>query len=163
MAKMSITFSGFDDLMKEIERAGQRVKPAVDEALEASQKIIQKELTTAAAPYARKGGGKGYATGKMYKAILKDPKPEWNGTVATIKVGFDLKKKGGIHSIFIMYGTARHAPANQYGSPKKAAPKTIKTEKDPRVFDAVFGKRIKDEIKSKQEEILRKYLSFGGK
>lgn len=163
MAKMELKFKGFDDLTKQIEEAGLRLKPAVDEALMESQKIIQKALTSAAAPYARKGGGKGYATGAMYRALLKNVKPEWSGTVATIKVGFDLSKKGGVHSIFLMHGTAKHPPKNQYGSPRRAGAKDTKVTKDRALFDAVFGSRIGAEIKKKQEEVLREYLALGGK
>lgn len=162
MAKMELTFKGFDDLTKQIEEAGLRLKPAVDEALQESQQIIQKEVEEAAAPYARKGGGKGYATGAMYKSILKKVKPEWNGTVATVKAGLDLSKKGGVHSIFLMHGTAKHAPRNQYGSPRRAGSRDTQIQKNQALFDAVFGGRVNSEIKKRQEEILQKYLSLGG-
>lgn len=141
MAKMKITFDGFATLAEKIDRAGGNVKRAVDEALQATQNVIQGHLRDAAAPYAKKGGGRrGYATGRMYESILSDQKPEWVGDEASIGVGFDLSTPGGIHSIFVMYGTPRMA-------------------KDPAVYNAIRGKATQDEIAEKQEEILRKHLS----
>ena len=60
MAKMSITFDGFEKLAAELERQGKELKPAVNEALEETQKYIQQELEIAVQPYSN-GGRKGYA------------------------------------------------------------------------------------------------------
>lgn len=144
MAKMSITFKGFDQLAEDIDAIGGDLKSAVDEALTESQKIIQSNLQTAAAEYSRKGGGKGYTTGKMYQSILKDPQVEWKGLIAEVNVGFQLFAKGGWHSIFIMYGTPRMG-------------------KNQKVYNAIKGARTKNEIAKIQEEIMQKHLALGGK
>lgn len=162
MAKMELKFKGFDDLLKDIEKAGRKLKPAVEEALTESQKIIQTEVRTAAAKYQSKGGGKGYATGRMYKTIIKDEKPTWDGLTAIVRVGFDLKKPAALHSIFLMHGTPRHAVKNQYGTPKRGKTEANGITQDKDLFDAVFGKNVKDKVQKKQEEVLRKYLKIGG-
>ena len=163
MAKMKIIFDGFTDLADEIEKAGKNLKPAVDEALTETQRIIQRATTQAASVYAQKGGGrKGYATGKIYRAILQNPSPEWSGTVASVEVGFDLKKPGGNHSIFVMYGTKSHPVRNQYGTPRKAGARNTQTTKDTMLFDAIFGTKIRKDVAEAQEEIMRKYLTIGG-
>ncbi len=141
MAKMSITFNGFEKLAEDIDAIGGDLQKAVGEALNESQKIIQSNLQSAAVPYARKGGGKGYATGRMYQSIIKDPQVVWKGLIAEVGVGFRLFASGGWHSIFIMYGTPRMA-------------------KNPKVFNAIKGTKTRNEIAQKQEEVMQKYLSL---
>ena len=142
MAKMQILFDGFKDLAADIDRAGGDIKAVVDEALTETQKLVQENTTTAAACYATKGR-KGYATGEMYRSILKDARIEWKGMVAEVAVGFDLSQKGGYHSIFIMYGTPR-------------------IKKDQALFNAIKGTKTKKEIAELQEKILREHLRIGG-
>ncbi|WP_458397874.1 hypothetical protein [Anaerotignum sp.] len=139
MARMSITFKGFEQLAENIDAIGGDLHKAVDEALNESQKIIQSNLTSAAAPYAGKGR-KGYATGEMYGNIISNPQIEWNGLVGEVKVGFNLSS-GGWHSIFVMYGTPRMA-------------------KDPKVYNAIKGTKTKNQIAKKQEEIMQNYLKL---
>lgn len=144
MAKMEILFNGFQELSEMIDKKGNDLKKAVDEALNETQKIVQNNTEQAASKYASKGGGKGYATGAMYRAILKNPKPEWSGNIAEVGVGFDLRGKGlkGYHSIFIMYGTPR-------------------IKKDTKLYNAIKGTKTRKEIAEKQEEVMTKYLSLG--
>lgn len=141
MAKMSIIFNGFADLAAEIDRSGGDLHKAVDDALTQTQKQIQQNVTTAAAPYATKGL-KGYAKGEMYKSIIKDAEISWHGSVAEVKVGFDLNAPGGWHSIFVMYGTPRMS-------------------KDPKIYNAIKGAKTKKEIAEIQEKIMKKYVTIG--
>lgn len=142
MAKMSITFKGFEDLLYAIDKAGGNVDKAASTALRVTQTHIQQNVRTAAAPYAN-GGRKGYAKGDMYKSIISGGGIAQKGSVYEIDVGFDLKAKGGWHSIFIMYGTPR-------------------IQKDTALYNAIKGARTKKEIAELQEKVLRKYLSLGG-
>ena len=138
MARMSIIFDGFKDLAYAIDEAGGDLHAAVDEALTETQQLIQEKLATAALPYADKGV-KGYATGKMYDAIIPDAQIEWHGSVASVRVGFDLHQADGFHSIFVMYGTPR-------------------MDKDQKVYNAIRGTRTKHAIALMQEEIMKKHL-----
>lgn len=147
MAKMSIIYDGFKDLAYQIDKAGGNLNAAVEDALHQTQEFIQTGVIMAAAPYSQKGGGKGYATGTMFRSIIKDEKIYWNGPVAEVNVGFDLEQT--FASIFIMYGTPRHAP-NHPG-----------TAKDKKIYDAIRGKRTQLQIAELQESVLRKYLSLG--
>lgn len=137
MAKMSIIFDGFKDLAAEIDRSGGDLQGAVNEALIETQKQIQSNVSSAAAPYAAKGR-KGYATGKMYAAIVNDGAVSWHGSIAEVNVGFGLRN-GGWHSIFVMYGTPRMA-------------------KDTAVYNAIKGAATKKQIAKLQEEVMSKYL-----
>lgn len=147
MAKMSITFDGFNKLAEDIDAIGGDLHAAVDEALTETQKIVQENLTTAASVYAAKGGGlKGYATGKMYNSIIQDAYVEWKGTVAHVGTGFTSLGDGGfagfMHSIFVMYGTPRMA-------------------KDAKVYNAIKGAKTRKQIAEKQDEIMKKHLELG--
>lgn len=144
MAKMKITFKGFADLAAQIDKAGGDLITAVDEALTETETIVQNNLEQAAARYARKGGGaKGYATGRMFSAIISDTRIEWVGNVAVVHVGFNLSAPGGFHSIFVMYGTPRMA-------------------KDAKIYNAILGAKTRKQIAEAQEKALRKYVTLGG-
>lgn len=144
MAKMSIMFDGFKDLAAAIDRAEGDLHKAVDEALTETAEVVKSNLIPAAAIYDRKGR-KGYATGKMYRSILKDTNVQWSGMVGEVRTGFSSNggatMAGFMHSIFVMYGT-----------PKMA--------KDPNIYAAIKGARTKKEIAKVQEEVMRKYLSL---
>ena len=150
MARMSITFNGFEKLAAELDRQGKELKPAVNEVLEETQKYIQQNLEEAVQPYTN-GGRKGYATGEMYSAILREPKIEWSGNVANVKVGFskDLSWKGFMHSIFVMYGVPAHGKFNKGYT------------KDAKVYNAIRGIRTKKHIEDMQKEIMEKHLKSG--
>lgn len=145
MSKMHVTFPGFADLAERIDRSGGDINAAVDEALTATQKLIQENLEKEAQPYA-KDGKKGYATGNMYRSIIKTASIDWSGAVAEVSVGFDLKKKGGWHSIFLVHGTPRREPNIQ----------------DKKLYDAIFGAKTKKDIETIQRAILEKHLTIGG-
>lgn len=142
MARMSITFEGFKELAEKVDKATGQIKPAVNEALTEAQKVVSKNTTQAAAIYAHKGGGrKGYATGRMYKSIVKDGRVTWKGQMAEVKGGFNLREPGGYHSIFIMYGTPR-------------------MKKDTKIYNAIKGKATRDEIAKVEEKAMKKYLGW---
>lgn len=151
MARIQMLFDGFEDLAYEISKLGDEpLKNAVDEALSETQKLIQRKTAAAAAKYGPKGG-KGYATGGMKSAIHADG-VEWSGPVASVGVGFDLEAEGGFHSIFIMYGTPRHAPGNNRG-----------IRRDKEIYNAIRGPHLNEEIEQIQLKAMKKHLTLGGK
>lgn len=143
MAKMKILFDGFADLAEAVDRAGGNLKETVDEALNKSGEVVKEELIPAAAVYDRKGL-KGYATGKMYRSMIKDTNVKWKGTIAEIGTGFSGTQgtlAGFMHSIFVMYGTPRMA-------------------KDPKIYNAIKGTKVRKEIAKVQEDVMQKHLKL---
>lgn len=151
MAKMQIIGDPIADMLEDMDRIGIDIKPAVNEALEETQKLIADNLKTDAQIYNKKGGGlKGYAQGNMYKTIVDDNKVNWTTpTDAWINSGFWLDEKGGFHSIFIMYGTPRHGKNNSG------------ITKDTKVYNAIKGARTRTRIEGIQREVMKKYLKLG--
>lgn len=153
MARMGIIFDGFKDLAYQIDKAGGNLREAVNDALTETQHLVQVNLEMAAAPYAGKGL-KGYATGELYEAIIKDVRIYWTGGIAEVGVGFTSNGgqtiAGFMHSIFIMYGTPRHEPNNRG------------ITADKKIYDAIRGSRTKKEIAELQQEVMSKYLKLGG-
>ena len=142
-ANVSITGNLFGELARRIDKAGGDLKAAVDEALTESSSVFQNEVRHGAAAYAH-GGRKGYATGEMYKAILPNQRPIWVGdSIAYIKGGYDLKKQGGFHSIFVMYGTPRYA-------------------KDQKVWASMKGNEVRTRIANMQKLIMQRHLDISG-
>ena len=147
---MSITFDGFEKLAAELDKVGGDLKPAVNEALEETQKYIQQELESASQIYSS-GGRKGYADGDLNAAIIRNPKVEWLGNVGVVDVGFskELNWKGFMHSIFVMYGVPAHGKFNKG------------YQKDPKVYNAIRGLRTKNQIEQIQKEIMENHLKLG--
>lgn len=142
MAKMQIIFDGFENLAYKIDAIGNDLQAAVDEALKATSAVVRTELDPAVAVYAD-GGIKGYATGKMYDTRITDDVITWKGTVAEIGTGFSSANMAGfMHSIFVMYGTP-------------------KMDKNPKIYNALKGTKVRKRIAEVQEEVMLKHLNLG--
>lgn len=133
--KIGLQFEGFEGLIEELERVEGNVKGAVEECLQVSCDIVTNELETAMNRHIR--------TGKTKESIKKDNPVLWEGTTAEISVGFSFPE--GLSSVFLMYGTPR-------------------MKKDQKVYNAIYGKKVRDKIAKKQEEILHKAVdnAIGG-
>lgn len=136
--KISCTFDGFNILAEQLDEITTNIKPAVNECLTESHKVI-----TDAADNAIKKHKK---TGKTEASLIKKPFVEWKGNVAGIEVGFDIVN-GGLPSIFLMYGTSVHG--------------TQRTKKDQALYNAFNGKKIKDTIAEIQSNIMKKHIALG--
>lgn len=140
-----VQFDGFTELAQELEKLSGNLQDAIEESLEVIPKIVNPKLKSA---IGKRDGG----SGRTADSLVEKPKVEWDGLKASISVGFDIDN-GGLASIFLMYGTAKHAPSNQYGKPKKTNPKMSFTEQDKELYDAIYSKQIQKQISEKQQEI----------
>lgn len=128
--RWGIMFKGFDELMEKYDKLGGDLKEIATKCLEVAPQEVNPLLEAAMNKHIR--------TGRTKASIIKDAKIEWSGSIGTIPVGFDLSK-GGMPSIFLMYGTPR-------------------MKKDTKLYNAIYGKTIKKKISAKQEEILMKAI-----
>lgn len=124
MPKLNIEFAGFDEAVKRLESLEGNVKKAAGEALKKSKQTVQKNLEKAMQKHNR--------THATVKSLDNESGVTWVGGIGTIHVGFNIAD-GGLPSVFLMYGTPR-------------------VKKDSKLYNAVYGKKIRDEIKKIQEE-----------
>ena len=150
---VGIKFKGFDEMIEKFEKLGGDTKKIVEECLEASADIITPKLKTDIVKHNR--------THRVEGSIAENQQVTWEGTKAKIPVGFKLRR-GGWASIFLMYGTARHAPANQYGT---YAGTVRGVTQDKKLHDDVYGSSVQRRINEVQKEIFNREISkrMGGK
>lgn len=149
--KYGIVSDELSELAEKIDRLNKDLlKPTVEKCLEVAPAIINPKLEKAMAKHKR--------TGKTAEGIIKNPEVVWDGTVAYIPVGFKLLRGSELDlvSIFLMYGTIRHTPANQYNIYFNKVNRGMKA--DEKLYDAIFGSTTKKEIAERQSEILHAAL-----
>ena len=139
--RFGLDFSGIADLAEKYDKLGGDLQKITTKALEFIPEQINPEAQKAIAQHRR--------TGKTASSLVQDQKVSWSGTVASIAVGFNIAS-GGMPSIFLMYGTARHAPSNQYGGPYNGS---IQTIQDKKLYDAFFGNKTQKKISEEQQKI----------
>ena len=148
--KMTLDFKGFEDLLSEYEGMGGDVKRAVTGALIQSKQLVTKQAEEAI--------GKHRRTGQTAASIDRGHTVTWNGNYGSIDVGFHISE-GGLPSIFLMYGTPRHTPVNQYGKPKRSdAGLHPGMDADRKLYNAIYGSGTKKKIRKLQEEAVRKVI-----
>ncbi len=139
-----VKFDGFAEMAARLDRMEGDLMASVNECLEIIPDMVNPELHKAMQKHRR--------TGETEASIVDNPKPFWSGTKGSIDVGFEISE-GGLPSIFLMYGTARHAPQNQYGTPKRAGAKQTGMTADKKLYNAIFGNQINNKIAERQAEI----------
>lgn len=135
--KLIVNFGGFAEMVEKLDRLQGDIEKTTEQALKASHKIVTEKVEKAVQKSNLPAKGK-YSTGKTADSIVKEADVKWDGTTASVDVGFDFKK-GGMTSIYLMYGTPRMKPA-----------KGLKA--------AIYGAAVKKEIKEKQKEIFSKAI-----
>lgn len=128
--RIGMSFKGFEEMAAKFDAMGGDLREVVTECLEKSHGLVTPKLHVDMARHRR--------TGRTEGSILDDAQVEWSGTTSSINIGFSVRK-GGLPSIFLMYGTPR-------------------MEKDTKLYNDVYGTRIQKEIKALQEEIFRKKM-----
>lgn len=128
--RIGMSFKGFEEMAAKFDAMGGDLRKVVAECLEKSHGLVTPKLHADMVRHHR--------TGRTEGSILDDAQVEWSGTTASINIGFSVRK-GGLPSIFLMYGTPR-------------------MEKDTKLYNDVYGTRTQKEIKALQEEIFRKEM-----
>lgn len=133
--KMKIVGNGFADLAEQLDRITNDIKPAVDEALKRTHEFITPNLDEAMNKHNR--------THKTVGTLIRENGVTWEGFVATVDVGFRIRK-GGLPSIFLMYGTP-------------------KMKKDTKLYNAIRGAKTKKYIYELQTEVMTRHISLAKK
>lgn len=128
--RIGLQIEGFEEWSESLEKAGGAIQKVTEECLKTAQEMITKEL--------RKDMKKHHRTGRTELSISEDP-VKWEGTCASVPVGFDINK-GGLASVFLMYGTPR-------------------IKKDVKLYNDVYGGKMKKKIAERQEEIFKSEMS----
>ena len=131
--KMKLDFAGFDELIKKFNRVD--AKKIAEEALIEGHKIVTAKAEEATHHYPQGGH---YSSGRTAESLYRDAQITWNGTEASVPVGFSIKK-GGLPSIFMMKGTPRYMKVQQ-------------------MWDAFYSSQTDGEVSKVAEEIFRKAL-----
>lgn len=137
MPKLELNFAGFDSVLEQLNKMGEDAQRATDDALREAFKIITRKADNAVQKPNLPAGGK-YSTGRSEASLVRDPRIKWNGTTASVDVGFNIKK-GGLPTIFMMYGTPRYM-------------------KNVALYDAFYGEQTEAEIYRAVSEIFEKKL-----
>ena len=146
--KITLAFPQFADYAERLDKLGGDLKKATEEALQKSYDDVTPKLHAIMARHKD--------TGKTEDSIIDDSHVEWAGSVASIDVGFDIEN-GGLPSIFLMYGTPKHTPGNQYGTPR-AGKMHPGTAADRELFELIYGSRGQRERAKIQEEVFSKAI-----
>ena len=139
--KIGLKFEGLEEMIANLEKVQGDLKATTEKALKASKQRVNEELRKVTVPANYPAHGK-YSTGKTAQSIDNDMSVTWEGTTASIKVGYDMQISG-MTSIFLMYGTPRHKP------PMKAVRK---------MYNAIYGSKMKKETAEIQREVFAKVI-----
>ena len=99
--------SGFDAYIRKLDSLGGDVRMAVNDALGSAADKIEKDTRAALAHVNLPAKGR-FSSGDTEESIVTNPNVEWDGTVASIPVGFDFNKPGA--GGFLITGTPRMKP-----------------------------------------------------
>lgn len=129
---MSVEFEGFEEVIKRLEKLDGDIKSTTEKALKETHRLVTKEAEEAAQVSNLPAKGR-YSSGDTLKSLKRDADILWTGTKAEVPVGFSISK-GGLPSIFMMYGTPRYM-------------------KNQKMYNAIWGQAIHDKVLKAQEEI----------
>lgn len=125
--RLGIEIKGLEEWVERLEKAGGTIKEVAEDCLIAAHETVT--------PAIQADMRKHYRTGKTEGSISTNPEVTWEGTCASVPVGFKIGE-GGLPSIFLMYGTPR-------------------MKKDAKLYNDLYGSKMKKEIAKRQEEIFQ--------
>jgi hypothetical protein len=137
MAKVAVEFAGLDEVLKKLNKLGADTKQITEDALQKSFDIVTKKAEAAIAKPNLPAGGK-FSTGRTEESLTRTLEVTWTGTEASAPVGFNIKK-GGLPSIFMMYGTPRYMKVQA-------------------VYDAFYSSATEGEVLNAQREVFFKAM-----
>lgn len=142
--KLTFDTTIFDNYIEKLEELGNSdlIKQAVDSGLKSAKAKVNEDIKKALVKpnMPRKGI---YSTGKSKRAIDKDFKVKWNGTIAELPVGLSWDKLGKLASVLIN------------GTPKQAPIMGLKEA----IYGAKARRHVKKEVRQAIEKIIERTLN----
>ena len=140
MPHLNLEFTGFDEVLKKLTKLEADTEKIADEALKETFKIVTAKAEAAIQKpnLPRQGKFSRKNPPNSASSLLKTPDIKWSGTEGEVHVGFNIKK-GGLPTIFMMYGT----------------PRRMKVQA---VYDAFYGDQTIGQIRNAQRDIFYKAL-----
>lgn len=146
--KITLSFPGMKETLERFEKMNGAVGPAVTEALQDSYNYVTAHLSDQIEQHHR--------TGRTAESLLRNENVQVEGTTYYIHVGFDVGN-GGLASIFLMYGTPKHAIKRRTKNGTKSW-NHPGMDADAVLYDLVFGKTTKQEIEKIQKKTFEKRM-----
>ena len=130
--KIGLQFSGFQEMIEKLDKLEGDVNATTEQALRESKQYVTDNLLAVTVKANFPAHGK-FSTGRVRESIDRDINVLWQGSTASIDVGYEFEKSGPV-SIFLMYGTPRMAKVQS-------------------MFDAIYGSQTTKKIKEIQKEV----------
>lgn len=133
---LKLELSGFKELLTKLDKLGGDVSGVVDDALTQAAGTIADDTLTALSDANLPAGGK-FSGGDTKAAIVTNPRVEWQGTTASVGVGFDYDEPGA--GGYLITGTPKMKPdyALQKMYKKKGYMQKIQDDMRKTVTDAI--------------------------
>ena len=135
--KVSLDYKVFEKYAEDLLKFKDDLRDVANQVLQNSHDMVTADLDRAMKKHNK--------TGRTSRSILRHSTVQWEGTIATIDVGFDIAN-GGLASIYLMYGTPRHPP----GHPG--------TQADKELYDAIYGAKFKRKRREMTELTLQRAI-----
>ena len=134
---LRLDMSGFEELLTKLDKLGGDIRNVVEDALTQAGETIADDTVDAMASAKLPAGGK-YSHGETMASIVRRPVVEWEGTRASIGVGFDFGRPGA--GGFLITGTPRMSPNHELQTmyKRKKYMKSIQDDMSTIVTDAII-------------------------
>lgn len=134
-----VSFTGFDKLAQKYSKlVGTGLKPVIEDCLKVPPAVINPLIKRDMQPHNKNN--------YTIDSLETENDIYWSGLEATVYVGFHISQ-GGLPSVFLMYGTARHYPKDKPEGHTKA---------DERLAEDIIGPRTQRTISDKQAKVFDK-------
>lgn len=90
---LNLDTRNFEELLTKLDELGGNLQKVVEDALNQAGETIENDTLDALNAANLPAKGK-YSRGDTRKSVIRNPKTEWQGTTASIAVGFDYSKRG---------------------------------------------------------------------
>lgn len=140
--KFTIQFDGYKDLAEMLDKLNGDLIKTAEEALDKSHEYVTPKLQKAMIKHRVNKNTRRKNTGETERSLITKSNAHHEGMIVSVDVGFKIRK-GGLPSIFLMYGTPKMKP-------------------DKELYNALYGTKTKKDLKEIQKKVFEKALRKAG-